>query len=138
VQLSLNLGSSSSSSRQPQGGAAYIVFHDKDDAWSCIQDIDNCVVAGKLVKACFGTTKYCHAYLKGLPCSNLDCQYCHELGANSTLRPLSSCCACISLELIGSEMFATSFLVFGSLIMQVDVVFHARVGCMAVAIVPEP
>jgi hypothetical protein len=32
------------------------------------------------VKACFGTTKYCNAFLKGLPCNNPECLYLHDLG----------------------------------------------------------
>ena len=33
------------------------------------------------LQACYGTTKYCHAFLKGASCNNQDCQYLHELGA---------------------------------------------------------
>ncbi|XP_039052570.1 CCR4-NOT transcription complex subunit 4-like [Hibiscus syriacus] len=29
----------------------------------------------------FGTTKYCHAWLRNLPCSNPDCLYLHEIGS---------------------------------------------------------
>ena len=36
--------------------------------------------AGKLVKACYGTTKYCNAFLKGLPCNNAECLYLHDVG----------------------------------------------------------
>lgn len=37
-------------------------------------------VAGKQVKACFGTTKYCNAFLKGIVCNNPECLYLHEIG----------------------------------------------------------
>ncbi|KAI7994030.1 Protein ILITYHIA, partial [Camellia lanceoleosa] len=30
--------------------------------------------------ACFGTTKYCHAWLRNVSCSNPDCLYLHEIG----------------------------------------------------------
>ncbi|KAI8573760.1 hypothetical protein RHMOL_Rhmol01G0301200 [Rhododendron molle] len=30
--------------------------------------------------ACFGTTKYCHAWLRNMPCGNPDCLYLHEIG----------------------------------------------------------
>jgi len=33
------------------------------------------------VRACFGTTKYCNAFLKGIPCNNGDCLYLHAVGA---------------------------------------------------------
>ena len=36
--------------------------------------------AGKQVKACYGTTKYCNAFLKGMPCNNTDCLYLHAEG----------------------------------------------------------
>lgn len=36
--------------------------------------------AGKQVKACFGTTKYCNAFLKGVACNNPDCLYLHDIG----------------------------------------------------------
>jgi hypothetical protein len=36
--------------------------------------------AGKVIKACFGTTKYCNAFLKGVPCNNPDCLYLHDIG----------------------------------------------------------
>ena len=33
-----------------------------------------------MVRACFGTTKYCNAFLKGVPCNNTDCLYLHTVG----------------------------------------------------------
>ena len=39
--------------------------------------------AGKAMKACFGTTKYCNAFLKGLVCNNAECLYLHEVGGRS-------------------------------------------------------
>ena len=40
-----------------------------------------CIFAGRVVRACFGTTKYCNAFLKGIPCNNGDCLYLHAVGA---------------------------------------------------------
>jgi len=37
--------------------------------------------AGKVIKACYGTTKYCNAFLKGVACNNSDCLYLHDVGA---------------------------------------------------------
>jgi CCR4-NOT transcription complex subunit 4 len=34
-----------------------------------------------VVRACFGTMKYCHAWLRNMPCSNAECLYLHEIGA---------------------------------------------------------
>lgn len=36
---------------------------------------------GRHVRVCYGTTKYCNAFLKGLPCNNQDCLYLHDIGA---------------------------------------------------------
>ncbi len=44
----------------------------------CIDDVVD--LAGKTIKACFGTTKYCNAFLKGVPCNNPDCLYLHDIG----------------------------------------------------------
>ena len=46
------------------------------------------------MKACYGTTKYCNAFLKGLPCNNVECLYLHDVGelrlhASHTLGALS-------------------------------------------------
>ncbi len=35
------------------------------------------------MKACYGTTKYCNAFLKGLVCNNSDCLYLHDVGESS-------------------------------------------------------
>ncbi|KAM0002151.1 putative CCR4-NOT transcription complex subunit 4 [Helianthus debilis subsp. tardiflorus] len=39
------------------------------------------VLEGRPLKACFGTTKYCHAWLRSMPCTNPDCLYLHEFGS---------------------------------------------------------
>ena len=43
--------------------------------------------AGKQIKACYGTTKYCNAYLKGIPCNNTDCLYLHAEGEPPHAHP---------------------------------------------------
>ena len=43
----------------------------------CLHSVDS---AGKQVKACFGTTKYCNAFLKGVVCNNPECLYLHDIG----------------------------------------------------------
>ncbi|KAG9129593.1 hypothetical protein Leryth_014437, partial [Lithospermum erythrorhizon] len=46
-----------------------------------IQAVHGFVLEGRPLKACFGTTKYCHAWLRNVPCSNPDCLYLHEIGS---------------------------------------------------------
>lgn len=50
------------------------------------------VRAGKVIKACYGTTKYCNAFLKGVACNNSDCLYLHDVGVLPPPRP--RCCPC--------------------------------------------
>ena len=46
----------------------------------CIQHIDGTPLDGRVLRACFGTTKYCNAFLKYQPCNNPDCLYLHDIG----------------------------------------------------------
>ncbi|GMI92080.1 hypothetical protein like AT5G60170 [Hibiscus trionum] len=58
--------------------SVYITYSKEEEAIRCIQSIHGFVLEGKPLKACFGTTKYCHAWLRNVPCSNPDCLYLHE------------------------------------------------------------
>ena len=42
------------------------------------------------MKACYGTTKYCNAFLKGLPCNNGECLYLHDVGELRTLLVMAN------------------------------------------------
>ncbi|GFE53621.1 hypothetical protein BaOVIS_010250 [Babesia ovis] len=68
------------------GGAsytAYITYSKKYEAANAIQAIDGSYVNGKLLRASYGTTKYCTFFLKGLKCNNVDCFYLHRYGDES-------------------------------------------------------
>ncbi|XP_002971278.2 CCR4-NOT transcription complex subunit 4 isoform X1 [Selaginella moellendorffii] len=60
--------------------SVYVTFVRDDDAVKCINAIDGCIFEGKLLRACFGTNKYCNSWLKNLPCNNPDCLYLHDEG----------------------------------------------------------
>ncbi|XP_038693335.1 uncharacterized protein LOC119991167 isoform X1 [Tripterygium wilfordii] len=62
--------------------SVYITFSKEEEAVRCIQSVHGFVLEGKPLKACFGTTKYCHAWLRNVPCSNPDCLYLHEVGSH--------------------------------------------------------
>lgn len=86
VQISVTWSNHASPARQATA-AAYVLFHTEEDAWNCIQAIDGVKWSGKQVRACFGTTKYCHAYLRNAACTNAECSYLHEPGmATSPFR----------------------------------------------------
>lgn len=64
-------------------GSAYVTFMQEGDAVNCIKKIDGSVLDGHVIRACFGTTKYCNAFLKYQPCNNPDCLYLHEIGQHA-------------------------------------------------------
>jgi CCR4-NOT transcription complex subunit 4 len=60
--------------------SAYVTFAYKEDAKASIQSLEGHWVEGHLLRASFGTTKYCNNFIRGMPCNNPDCVYLHELG----------------------------------------------------------
>ncbi|KAK4849840.1 hypothetical protein QYF36_001304 [Acer negundo] len=61
--------------------SVYITYAKEEEAVRCIQSVHGFVLEGRSLKACFGTTKYCHAWLRNVPCTNPDCLYLHEIGS---------------------------------------------------------
>ncbi|XP_074276300.1 uncharacterized protein LOC141600034 isoform X2 [Silene latifolia] len=61
--------------------SVYITYAREDEAVRCIQSVHAFILDGRPLRACFGTTKYCHAWLRSVPCSNPDCLYLHEIGS---------------------------------------------------------
>ncbi|XP_052185869.1 uncharacterized protein LOC127797221 [Diospyros lotus] len=61
--------------------SVYITYSKEEEAVRCIQSVHGFVLEGRSLRACFGTTKYCHAWLRNVPCSNPDCLYLHEVGS---------------------------------------------------------
>jgi len=53
--------------------SVYITYAKEEEAIRCIQAVHNFVLEGKVLRACFGTTKYCHAWLRNITCGNPDC-----------------------------------------------------------------
>ncbi|KAK7279392.1 hypothetical protein RJT34_24443 [Clitoria ternatea] len=60
----------------------YITYSKESEAVRCIQSVHCFVLEGRSLRACFGTTKYCHAWLRNVPCSNRDCLYLHDHGSH--------------------------------------------------------
>ncbi|XAR60498.1 hypothetical protein NMG60_11033906 [Bertholletia excelsa] len=61
--------------------SVYITYSKEEEAVRCIQAVHGFVLDGRPLRACFGTTKYCHAWLRNVPCSNPECLYLHEIGS---------------------------------------------------------
>ncbi|XP_068668358.1 uncharacterized protein [Aristolochia californica] len=60
--------------------SVYITYTKEEEAVRCIQLVHGFTLDGRSLRACFGTTKYCHTWLRSMPCSNPDCLYLHEVG----------------------------------------------------------
>jgi len=57
--------------------SCYITFETEEQAAYCILAVDSIKIKNKLVRAFFGTTKYCNNFLKGYPCLNKNCKFMH-------------------------------------------------------------
>ncbi|KAJ0792059.1 putative transcription factor C2H2 family [Helianthus annuus] len=60
--------------------SVYITYSKEEEAVRSIQSAHGFILEGRPLRACFGTTKYCHAWLRNTPCTNADCLYLHEYG----------------------------------------------------------
>ena len=69
-----------SSGSNPPSASAYITFVRKDDAARAIEFVDGSVYDDRVIRATYGTTKYCSYFLRGLTCQNPGCMYLHEPG----------------------------------------------------------
>ncbi|KAG6735697.1 hypothetical protein POTOM_061655 [Populus tomentosa] len=87
VFWSIREGSKVSMSRTAAGviqqfpNNTYITYSKEEEAIRCIQSVHGFVLDGRSLKAWLGTTKYCHAWLRNVPCTNPDCLYLHEIGS---------------------------------------------------------
>ncbi|KAI9716733.1 MAG: transcriptional repressor general negative regulator of transcription subunit 4 [Chrysothrix sp. TS-e1954] len=61
----------------------YVTFANKDDASKCIAVVDGSQNYDMKLRAQYGTTKYCSAYLRGENCTNRSCMFLHEPGEES-------------------------------------------------------
>ncbi|KAI0668505.1 hypothetical protein C8Q78DRAFT_1047476 [Trametes maxima] len=74
--------------RTPPGGRApvvglYITYHRREDAARAIAAVDGASSpggGGEIMRASYGTTKYCMAFLRGVSCTDHSCMNLHEWG----------------------------------------------------------
>lgn len=57
--------------------SAYINYSTDKEAATAILSVDSTLYNGKVMKAAFGTTKYCTFFLRKMNCPNRDCVYIH-------------------------------------------------------------
>jgi hypothetical protein len=66
--------------------SAYITFSSNEEAAYAILAVDSIKIDNMLVRAFFGTTKYCHHFLNNYHCFNLDkCIFVHEIADQSDI-----------------------------------------------------
>ncbi|KAJ2825303.1 transcriptional repressor general negative regulator of transcription subunit 4, partial [Coemansia furcata] len=72
-------GSTTSNPQHPSVGV-YVTYATKEEATRAINAVDGSLLDGRVLRATFGTTKYCSYYLRSIPCQNPGCMYLHEPG----------------------------------------------------------
>nr|POE49042.1 general negative regulator of transcription subunit 4 [Quercus suber] len=64
----------------PHSVGVYVTYERKEDAQSCITAVNGAKNGERTLRAQFGTTKYCSAYLRNETCTNRNCMFLHEAG----------------------------------------------------------
>lgn len=60
--------------------SAYITYSNEKEAAFAILSVDSLLIEGKIIRAFFGTTKYCNYFLNNIPCPNIEkCMFLHKL-----------------------------------------------------------
>lgn len=80
VVVNNNKAYNSSGSNLGPSYSAYIYYSTNQEASLAILSVDSCAINNKVLKAAFGTTKYCSYYLKKANCPVKDCVYMHSAG----------------------------------------------------------
>jgi len=58
--------------------SAYVTYSKPSEASIAILSLDNTKIDNHVIRASFGTTKYCSYYLKGIECNNKECLFLHK------------------------------------------------------------
>ena len=65
--------------------SAYVTYSKPMEASIAILALDDTVVDNHLIRASFGTTKYCSFYLKNMECTNKECLFLHRKADESDI-----------------------------------------------------
>lgn len=65
--------------------SAYVTYSKPSEASIAILALDNTIVDNHLIRASFGTTKYCAFYLKKVECTKKDCLFLHHKASESDI-----------------------------------------------------
>lgn len=61
--------------------SAYVTFAHKEDTLACILALDGFYLENRNIRASYGTSKYCSAFIKNVRCNNPECTYLHDMGS---------------------------------------------------------
>ena len=81
AKIVLNRTQATSGDPRRASASAYVTFVHKEDTLACILALDGFHIDGRNVRASYGTSKYCSAFIKNVRCNNPECTYLHEMGA---------------------------------------------------------
>ena len=79
-----NHGYNNNHNNRSPSSSAYITFSRAEDAKAAIQAVNGFWIDNQMIRASYGTTKYCNMFLRHLPCNNPECLYLHKLGDESS------------------------------------------------------
>ena len=65
--------------------SAYITYNEPYEASIAILSLDNIIIDNHLIRASFGTTKYCQNYLNKIKCNNKECFFLHKKANNEDI-----------------------------------------------------
>jgi len=93
TKLLVNLNKAYNANNSPSelSYSAYINYSSNYEAALAILSVDSYMLYGKVIKAAFGTTKYCLYYIKRQYCPIRDCVYMHSVIDNSDIINKDSC-----------------------------------------------
>lgn len=80
AKIVLNRNHSGNGDSRRSSASAYVTFAHKEDALACILALDGFFMEGRNIRASYGTSKYCSAFIKNVRCNNPDCTYLHCMG----------------------------------------------------------
>ena len=67
--------------------SAYVTYSKPYEASIAILSLDDKLIDNHIIRASFGTTKYCSYFLKGVECTNKECLFLHKLaGENDIIK----------------------------------------------------
>ena len=65
--------------------SAYVTYSKPYEASIAILSLDDKMIDNHLIRASFGTTKYCSFFLKGVECTNKECLFLHKIADESDI-----------------------------------------------------